>query len=173
LRKKVVVADIEAINVQTYFTAWSEIGSEPEKWNPRTRETADHSLPYLLALGFTDGRITVDSFSEQRINDPALRQLMNRIKIAENKAFTQQFPEKLMTEIEVITRSGQRLVESAQYSKGHAKNPMTDADVEAKLGILCEGLMGNAQRDALLEVLWNLDQAGDLNALLDLLVIRK
>ena len=172
LRKKVSVAEIEAINVQTYFTAWSEIGSEPAKWAPKTRETADHSLPYLLALGFTDGRITVDSFSEQRINDPALRQLMSRIKISENKSFTQQFPDKLMTEIEIVTRDGKRLVESAQYSKGHAKNPMTDADVDAKFSILCEGLIGNTQRDALLKVLWNIDQAGDLNTLLDLLVMK-
>ena len=172
LRKKVAVADIEAINVQTYFTAWSEIGSEPAKWAPKTRETADHSLPYLLALGFTDGRITVDSFSQQRINDPALRALMNRIKIVENKEFTRQFPHKLMTEIEVITRDGKRMVESAQYSKGHAKNPMTDADVEAKFGLLCEGFMDNTQRDALLKALWNVDQAADLRELLDLLVMQ-
>ena len=172
LRKKVAVADIEAINVQTYFTAWSEIGSEPAKWAPKTRETADHSLPYLLALGFTDGRITVDSFSQQRINDPALRALMNRIKIVENKEFTRQFPHKLMTEIEVITRDGKRMVESAQYSKGHAKNPMTDADVEAKFGLLCEGLMDNTQRDALLKALWTVDQAADLRELLDLLVMQ-
>jgi len=173
LRKKVAVADIEAVNVQTYYTAWSEIGSEPEKWNPRTRETADHSLPYLLSLGFTDGRITVDSFSEQRINDPALRQFMDRIKIAENKEFTRQFPAKLMTEIEVLTRSGQRFVESARYSKGHAKNPMTDADVESKFRILCEGLLDHAQRDALLKALWNIDQAVDLSGLIDLLIIKK
>jgi 2-methylcitrate dehydratase len=172
LRKKVSVAEIDAINVQTYFTAWSEIGSEPAKWAPKTRETADHSLPYLLSLGFTDGRITADSFSQQRINDPALRQLMNRIKIVENKAFTQQFPEKLMTEIEVITRDGKRIVESAQYSKGHAKNPMTDADVDAKFRILCDGLMDTAQQDALLKALWHIDQAADLSALLDLLVIK-
>lgn len=173
LRKKVAIADIEAINVQTYYTAWSEIGSEPEKWNPQTRETADHSMPYLLALGLIDGRITVDSFSAERMNDPATRQLMNRIKIAENKEFTRQFSAKLMTEIEVITRSGQRIVETAQYPKGHAKNPMSDADVDAKIGMVCEGLMGNAQRDALLKALWNIDQAANLNAMLDLLAIKK
>ncbi len=172
LRKKVAVADIEAVNVQTYFTAWSEIGSELEKWNPQTRETADHSLPYLLSLGFVDGRITVDSFSKARMNDPVLRALMARIKISENKSFTQQFPHKLMTEIEVVTRDGKRLVESAQYSKGHAKNPMTDADVEAKFKILCEGLMDAAQQDALLKALWHLDQAADLTGLLDLLAIK-
>ena len=173
LRKKVAVQDIEAINVQTYFTAWSEIGSEPQKWNPQTRETADHSLPYLLSLGFIDGRITADSFSTARMNDPALRQLMARIKIVESKAFTQQFPGKLMTEIEVITRDGRRLVEAAQYPKGHAKNAMTDADVETKLGLLCEGLMSTAQQTALKKAVWQIDEASDLSALLNLLVFAK
>ena len=97
---------------------------------------------------------------------------MNRIKIVENKDFTRQFPHKLITEIEIITRDGKRLVESAQYSKGHAKNPMTDADVEAKFGILSEGLMSNAQRDALLKALWNIDQAADLTGVLDLLIMK-
>ncbi len=171
LRKKVAVADIEAINVQTYYTAWSEIGSEPEKWDPRTRETADHSLPYLLSLGFVDGRITVDSFSVARMRDPVLRDLMRRIKISENKSYTQQFPGKLISEIEVLTRSGQRVVETAQYPKGHAKNPMTDEDVEAKFRILCDGLIGKAQQDQLLNALRGIDQAADLSGLLDLLLI--
>ncbi len=173
LRKKVAVTEIETVNVQTYYTAWSEIGSEPEKWDPRTRETADHSLPYLLSLGFVDGRITVDSFSVARMRDPVLRDLMRRIKIAENKSFTQQFPGKLITEIEVLTRGGQRLVETAQYPKGHAKNPMTDEDVEAKFRILCDGLIGKAQQDQLLHALRGIDQAADLSGVLDLLVIKR
>jgi 2-methylcitrate dehydratase len=173
LRKKVQAADIEAVNVQTYFTAWSEIGSEPEKWNPKTRETADHSLPYLLSLGFIDGRIGTDSFSAERMRDPAMRALMNRIKISENKAFTREFPGKLMTEIEVLTRSGQRIVESAQYPKGHAKNQMSDADVNSKFSSVCEGLMEAAQCDALLKTLWSIDQAADLDGLFDLLVLKK
>jgi len=172
LRKKVQAADIEAVNVQTYFTAWSEIGSEPEKWHPQTRETADHSLPYLLSLGFIDGRVSMDSFSYERMHDPALRALMNRIKIAENKEFTRQFPAKLTTEIEVITRSGQRHSESAQYPKGHSKNPMTDNDVNNKLGMVCAAVMPDAQRDALLKVLWNVDQAANLDEIFDLLVVR-
>ena len=173
LRKKVAVAQIEAVNVQTYYTAWSEIGSEPEKWDPQSRETADHSLPYLLALGFTDGRITVDSFSAERMRDPALRQLMNRIKIAENKEFTLQFPGKMITEIEVLTNQGQRFVETAHYAKGHTKNPMSDADVEAKFGILCEGLLESTQQTALRNAVWGIDQAADICGLIDLLMIKK
>lgn len=169
LRQQVALADIDAINVQTYFTAWSEIGSEPEKWHPQTRETADHSLPYLLSLGLADGRVTVNSFTLEKMNDPLLKNLMSRIKIRENKDFTRQFPGKLMTEIEVITRDGKRIVETANYPKGHAKNPMTDADVEAKFGILCEGLLDASRQSALLKTVWALDHAADLTTLLDLL----
>ena len=62
-------ADIDAINVQTYYTCYSEIGSEPEKWDPQTRETADHSMPYLLALGLVDGFVKADSFSPEKLRD--------------------------------------------------------------------------------------------------------
>ena len=106
LRGKVRPDEIEAMHVQTYYTAWSEIGSEPEKWDPKTRETADHSLPYLLAVALVDGRITAESFSEARIRDPELRQLMQRIKVTENKEFTRQFPGKLMKEARSPGRSG-------------------------------------------------------------------
>src|SRR5690606_10796357 len=76
LRQKVAIADIDAIHVHTYFAAWSEIGSEPQKWNPQTRETADHSMPYLLAVALLDGRVTPASFDAERMHDPAVKRLM-------------------------------------------------------------------------------------------------
>jgi 2-methylcitrate dehydratase len=167
LRKKVRVDDIEAIDVETYYTAYSEIGSEPEKWDPQTRETADHSLPYLLALGFIDGGIRADSFSEARMREPELRRLMQRIRISENEAFTREFPSKLVTRIEVVTRSGQRYTETAAYPKGHALNPMTDSDLTGKFGDLCHDVLTPARRDALLEVLWNTDKAADIGKVLE------
>src|SRR5262249_10720042 len=168
LRKKVPVGEIEAIDVQTSYMAYSGIGSEPEKWAPQTRETADHSLPYLLAVALTDGAIRVDSFSDERIRDPQLRQLMRRIKVAENKEYTREFPSKLMTRIEVTTRSGQRLVEMASYPKGHSKNPMTDADVDRKFADLCANLLPPKRRDPLLRALWDIDQAPDVAKVIDL-----
>ena len=170
LRKKVAVTDIEAVNVETYFTAWSEIGSEPEKWHPKTRETADHSLPYLLSLGFIDGGVKLNSFTPERIADPALHALMARIKISENKAFTAAFPEALTTRIEVVTKGGQRMIEVAEYPKGHRKNPMTDEDVNNKFAMVCEGVMPAAQRDSLRNALWSVDQAPNLNRVFELLV---
>lgn len=168
LRNKVPVEQIEGIDVQTYYTAWSEIGSEPEKWDPQTRETADHSLPYLLALALTDGGIKVDSFSAERMRDPALRQLMQRIRISENPGFTREFPSKLVTRIEVTTRGGQRLVETASYPKGHAKNPMSDSDVSSKFADLTQDLLTPGRREALLRALWDIELAADIAGVIDL-----
>ena len=168
LREKVKPDEVASIDVQTYFTAWSEIGSEPEKWNPQTRETADHSLPYLLSLAFIDGGIRADSFSQERMRDPALKALMSKIKISENKSFTARFPNELVTQIEITTRAGQKVVETAVYPKGHAKNPMTDADVESKFHMACGELLPRARRENLLKLLWNVEQAANLDTLFEL-----
>ncbi len=168
LRSQVRVDDIEAIDVETYYTAYSEIGSEPEKWQPKTRETADHSLPYLLAVGLTDGRIDAESFSDERIRDPALRSLMQRIRVSENQDFTREFPAKLVTRIEVTTRAGQKLIETAAYPKGHAMNPLNDADLEGKFAGLTQRVLPPPRRDALVKALWDVDQAADIGRIIEL-----
>src|SRR6266404_5641243 len=111
LRDKVRAEEIESLEVQIYAMARSEIGSEPAKWDPRTRETADHSLPYMLAVALRDGRVTPASFEPERYLDPSLRPLMNRIRVAEHPELTRRFPQELASRIEVITRSGQRFTE--------------------------------------------------------------
>jgi 2-methylcitrate dehydratase len=148
--------------------AHSEIGSEPAKWDPQTRETADHSLPYMLAVALTDGQVGPASFEPQRFLDPALRPLMNRIRVLEHAEFTGRFPQALVSEIEIRTRAGGRFVERAEYPKGHAKNPMTDADVVTKFRDLSAPMLRGAQADAALEALWRLDACSRIGLVLDL-----
>lgn len=173
LRGKVSVEQIEAIDVRIYAMAHSEIASEPAKWDPKTRETADHSLPYMLAVALTDGRVGPASFEPQRYLDPALRPLMNRIRVAPHEEFTRRFPGELVSEIEVVTRSGERFVERAQFPKGHARNPMTDADVVAKFHDLADDALGPARAGAALDALWKLEEAPGIGSVLDLFTISR
>src|SRR6267142_4252891 len=170
LRRKVSVTQIEAIEVRIYAMAHSEIGSEPAKWDPQTRETADHSLPYMLAVALVDGRITPASFEPKRYLDPSLRPIMNRIRVAENPELTRRFPGELPSQIDVTTRSGLRFTERAEYPKGHARNPMTDGDVETKFRDLAEGVLGRAQAAEALETLWRLDEVSRMGAVVDLFI---
>lgn len=166
LREKAAFADVESIRVETYYTAWSEIGSEPEKWAPRTRETADHSLPYLIASALRDGEITAATFDEARFTDPAMLDFLKRIGITESKAFTAEFPGKMVTQIELTTKSGARHTERASYPRGHAMNPMNEAEVESKFRLLCRGVVNEAATEGLVQSVRGVADAPDTAGLL-------
>jgi 2-methylcitrate dehydratase len=169
LRPQVRLEEIESIHVETYHFTYAEIGSEPAKWRPTTRETADHSLPYLLAVLLVDGEITIQSFSEARIRDPLLPQLMDRIHIRENDDFTARYPHSIEGRIEVRTGDGRRLIEAGSYPLGHPRNPMTDDQLSAKYQRLCQGIMDASRAERLLEGLWHMDQYDDVRTLTGLI----
>ena len=173
LRQKARIEDIAAVNVQIYYNAYSELGSEPQKWDPQTRETADHSLPYLLASALRDGVITVASFSEERIRDKSLRSLMSRIKISENPEFTRRFPAAMISQIEVVTKTGERYMEQASYPKGHIRNPMSDAEVESKFNEMCRAMLQPERCQEILDALWSLEDVQDAGEVLELVRIEK
>jgi 2-methylcitrate dehydratase len=125
----------------------------------------------MLAVALSDGTITVESFSAERIRDPKLPPLMDRIRISENPEFTRKFPASMQCRIEITTRSGARHVEAASYPKGHAKNPMTDAEVQSKYRTLCRGIVTDERREAILKAVWALEGAREVAPLLDLIRI--
>ncbi|HKU69606.1 MAG TPA: MmgE/PrpD family protein [Burkholderiales bacterium] len=168
LRQNIKPAEIESVHAETYHLAWSEIGSEREKWDPKTRETADHSLTYMLAAALQDGSISLATFEESRIRDAGLRPLMNRIKVSENPEFTRAFPRQMMNRLTIVTKNGQSHNEQGQYPKGHLENPMTDAEVEQKFRSLCRAPLGESRSEALLRTLWELDRQANLEKVFEL-----
>lgn len=168
LRTKVSWEDIETIDVEVYNFTFTEIGSEPEKWRPTTRETADHSLPYMLAVTLMDGGISVDSFSDERIRDARLPGLMDRIRIRENEEFSRRYPQHMDCRITLTSRSGETFVEHGSYPKGHHRNPMTDVEVEDKFDRLCRGPMGDKAAQQLLAATWKVDELADIGELMRL-----
>jgi 2-methylcitrate dehydratase len=166
LRRQVAVEDIEAVTVHTYWFAWSEIGSEPEKWHPTTRESADHSLPYILAAVLIDGRFSDDIFSDTRIRDRRILDFANRIAVKEDKEYSRQFPGKIPCRIEVRTKSGKDLMSYVSYPRGHSANPMTDEEVSDKFRMLaCRKL--NKEKERALEVMWEFERAASLDPLFE------
>jgi 2-methylcitrate dehydratase len=168
LHDKVKIDEIESIAVDTYWMAWNGIGSEAEKWHPMTRETADHSLPYIVAAALIDGTIEPATFSEERLRDPHLRELIQKVTVRENPEFSKQYPDLVPCRIEVVSRGGAHQVANVNYPKGHAKNPMTDTEIEDKFQRLCSSNLTPKQTGPILESLWALEQVKDIGKVLDL-----
>ena len=171
LRERLGTAAIESIHVATYEQAMRRTATEAEKWNPETRETADHSMPYLVAAAFQDGAVTRATFAPARIQDPALRSLIKKLAVVEEPEFTRRYPAESCTRIEVTTTDGRRVAAETSHPKGHYGNPLTDTEVEEKFrGLAAEALEPKAC-DRALAGAWNLENSADLDKLFESLVI--
>jgi 2-methylcitrate dehydratase len=164
---------ISAIEIATTRRGYQRTGSEPEKWAPRTRETADHSLPYIAARAMFDGDITDESFAPPKFRDPAVLAFMQKIKVAEDPALTARTGGAVPTRVTAILSDGQRIAREVDHAPGFPGRPMTRADVDRKF----QGNVGKhwpkEQADAVLRALWALDGVNDLSSLLGELALRK
>ncbi len=161
-------AQIESVRIESHGAAVDIIGSEPEKWRPTHRETADHSLPYLVAVTLADGELTGRQFTTERLADPVLSALVQRVKVERHEELSARYPEATGNIVTVRLRGGRALSERVDYPRGHARNPLTDAEVETKFHALADPRLGRKRADAVLAWLWRLEEAGDSAALLPL-----
>lgn len=159
LRAQVDWRELADIEIGTYSFCYTEIGSEPEKWDPKTRETADHSLPYLFAKTLVDGTITLAAFEERAYRDPALRPLMSKIRVHVDREVDSIYPKTISIKIKAATRDGRSLELWPRDPLGHVRNPMKDEDVTAKFVRTVGPVLGNARTSAILERWWRISGA--------------
>ena len=151
------VDEIETVEIETYEHAVQSSADTRDKWNPTSRETADHSSPYVVAVALTRGTVWLDDFLEERITDPKIHSLMQKIEVRATEEHTKAWPKACPFRITVTTKSGQKHVQEVQYAKGHPKNPMSDREIEAKFRRLAEPVMGQARASEALSQLWHLE----------------
>jgi 2-methylcitrate dehydratase len=159
---------IESITIESFDAAVDIIAGFAEHWAPESRETADHSMPYCVSAALMDGDITLDSFTRERIHDPRLRALIQKVKVNRNAEMTAGYPDGIPNLLVVRTADGREFRREVRYPLGHAKNPMQDADVERKFRAMAGKVMAPAAIDTLLAALWKLDECADISQILTL-----
>jgi len=163
------IQDVSDIEIGSYDVAIEIIGREPEKWQPTTRETADHSFPYCVAVALQDGEVSLQSFGHKRLRDTALREFMKKIRVVPAPDFTERYPAAMPTRITVRTREGKTYTKQKELPLGHPGNPMSDHDVEAKFRRLAGRRLGRQRTERLIRLVWKLDQLADIGALMPLM----
>ena len=165
--------DIEAIDVSTYYVAWDLIGGgqgdHHEKWDPQRRETADHSLPYVIAVALADGRVTKASFSPDRVSDPALRPLMARMTVVEDPEITRTWTSKPAYDFTVSLRDGRTLRIRVDHPRGHFNRPLSDQDFDEKFLANAAAAADPDTAHRLLAMLRGIDSMDSLTGLMDVL----
>jgi 2-methylcitrate dehydratase len=159
------VKRIRSLDVHTFNAAVDIIGKDPEKWRPKTRETADHSLPYCTAVALIDGDVTEHQFDDTHLADATVLDLVSKIKVHRDGELNARYPRGIPNRLTVTMDDGRQIVREVEFPRGHALNPMTDAEVEKKFRTMVELRYGKEKADRILAACWKLEdlkEAGEL-----------
>jgi len=128
--------DIDTVTIKTIARA-CDILFDPHKYRPKSRETADHSLPYCIACALVDRKVTTKSFDDDSIQDPRIWEVIDKIKGEASEEFEKMFPAKQPSQVTIKLNDGTEHALYLEYPKGDPREPMTEADLDAKVEALC------------------------------------
>ncbi|MHB1686062.1 MAG: MmgE/PrpD family protein [Ignavibacteriaceae bacterium] len=170
-KNKISYNQIESVTVTTIARA-CDILFDPHKYRPESRETADHSLPYCIAAALVDHKITAQSFSEEKMKDPRIWEVIDKIKGEASIEFEKMFPEKQPSKVVIRTNDGREFSEYLEYPKGDPREPMTMEDLENKFNALSSELLSSKQQNQIKEMIFSCEKtlARDF---MDKLIIKK
>jgi 2-methylcitrate dehydratase len=159
LHKQMNGAKLKSLHIDTFKASYEIIAKDPEKWEPKTRETADHSIQYITLVALMDGKITKESFSHERIFDKTTRAMLKKnVTLAEDDKLTAGYPFGIPNRITATTDADKKLSLEVSFPRGHAQNPMTDDEVVEKLTANTEHCWTPAQRDRVVDLVFSYEK---------------
>ena len=162
---------IAEIHVETSFHSYEIIGKEADKWAPETKETADHSLPYIVAVSLMDGEITVQRFDKSHLQNPKLLELVNKVTVSEKKEYTQIYGKSFPNKVLVRLVDGTEYVSEVKDPKGHPNHPLTREELENKFRSSTAPFLNQEQQEKMIGTIWNLDEIRNIGELMQMGVV--
>jgi len=162
--------DIKEIRLQTFPAGYEVMGSGEANWHPETRESADHSLPFVMAVALMEGNLEIRHYEQMYYKRPDVRALMQKIKVRIGEEPVAAWPDLPLNIVDVEMKSGKVLSTRVAYHLGHFKRFMTDAEQERKFRPLAEPLLPEKQIDDLLACLRRLEEVDRISELISLTV---
>lgn len=168
--------EIDSVLVETYRRAKEGMATGEHHWHPTNRETADHSIPYVVAATLRDGTVGPAQFDQIHLRDPQLLDLLAKIEVVENPDFTADYekhPVLHRTRVTVTTVRGDIRYGESGGAAGDLSNPKSDDEITQKFSRLAEPYLDPSEMCRALGLLWQLRQVDDVAVIPPWLVLTR
>ncbi|UVH57750.1 MmgE/PrpD family protein [Variovorax paradoxus] len=153
--------DIRRVHVATYGPALDIACHE----DPHTENEARFSLRFVVATALVHGSVRLAAYTPERLADADTHAMMARITAVVDPELDATFPGRRSARVEIETADGQRHAWLQPDRKGDPELPLSDAELEDKFLELAAPVVGAERAQTLLQRIWGLDRAGDLQGL--------
>jgi 2-methylcitrate dehydratase len=162
--------EIESVTIYSLARA-ADILADPSKYDPRSKETADHSLPYVIAAAVAERQVTPLQFTDEKIMDPVIRAQLDKVKVIADPEIEAVFPQLQRVRVVIRTTDGREVEERLDFPKGDPRNPLTDAEIAGKFAALAEGIATPTDVERLQAAINRTEEYDDVRKLMGELVI--
>ncbi|MFL6585070.1 MAG: MmgE/PrpD family protein [Chthoniobacterales bacterium] len=162
------LSQVKSMVIESHDASVDIIGSEPEKWHPQSRETADHSLPYITAVALIDGEVTDKQFAPERFTESGIVNFLQGVKVERNDELSALYADAVANIVHVNLADGRTLTKRVDYPLGNAKNRLKDSELESKFLNLAAPKLGREQCDEVLKYCWRLEEMKGVEKLMKL-----
>jgi 2-methylcitrate dehydratase len=161
LHGRLTAADpVQRVEIRTFQYAISAMAGERDKWSPTTHETADHSLPFVVASALIRGTVDLDTFEGGGLRDPMVRALLPLVHVVNDSHYDQAWPDASPCRITVTLANGSTVFEEASHHLGHQQRPLSDDQLVEKFRRLAEPALGSDKVSAVIEAVFDLERFG-------------
>ncbi|HTM87676.1 MAG TPA: MmgE/PrpD family protein [Terriglobales bacterium] len=159
---------VEKVRIRSLARA-ADILSDPSKYDPRSKETADHSLPYVIAAALVDRQVTPLQFTPEKIMDADIRAQLRKVEVVADPEIEKVFPALQRVNVTIRTTGGQEFSRQLDFPKGDPRNPLSDREIEEKFAALAEGVLSKTAQQKVKDAVWKLEKLRSVSDLMRLL----
>jgi 2-methylcitrate dehydratase len=151
--------EIERIEVEIFEAAYHIIGGgeEGNKLHIQTKEEADHSLPYMVAVALLDGEVTPRQYAPKRIERHDVQTLLRKVEVRPNEEMSELFPEAIPCQIQVFLKNGRILSIEKEDYEGFYTQPMSWEKASEKFERLAKPFTDEELRMGIIEAVARLE----------------
>ena len=163
--------NIESIVLNTFDVAYNIIGGGEEggKKNISTKEEADHSLPYMMAVLLLDGNVLPEQYLPERIIKDDVQKLLKKVFVNEKKEYSDRFPNEVACDITILLNNGTVFQIDKKDYKGFLTRPASWEMIVEKFNKLSYPFADEILRNEIINVVEDLEKykVSDLMTLLE------
>lgn len=154
------IEDIDKIELNTFDVAYNIIGGgeEGNKKNIRTKEEADHSLPYLISVMLLDGKVLPAQYLPDRIIKEDVQQLLRKVEVKKKKSYSDRFPKEMPCDITVFMKDGSRFHIDKKDYEGFVTRPASWETVIGKFKALSSAYTDGKMQDEIIEMVQDIEK---------------
>jgi 2-methylcitrate dehydratase len=138
---------------------------DPARRDPLSREAADHSFPFIVAVALLDGRFSAGQFQDERWRDGTVRALMSRIVMHRDLLWNTRAPGTYPCSILAVDKHGNEHRVEVDYPPGYSRSGLDPTIVVEKFHAVTDCVLSREERARIVDSVMEFDQCPSVDGL--------